>query len=87
MKPTAAACSPAPSAGLWCGANKGRVLVAGEKQDVKPGTQVYAPPGAEYGPVTAQIPPDEAVRDAAASCPVEAISLGDADAGQPVALD
>jgi len=39
------------------------------------------------GPVAAEIAPDEAVRDAAASCPVEAISLRDADSGNPVALD
>jgi ferredoxin len=39
------------------------------------------------GPVAAQIAPDEAVRDAAASCPVEAISLVDADTGEPVDLD
>jgi ferredoxin len=37
--------------------------------------------------LTNRNPPDEAVRDAAASCPVEAISLGDADTGQPVVLD
>ena len=30
---------------------------------------------------------DEEVRDAAASCPSEAISLVDADTGQPVNLD
>jgi ferredoxin len=39
------------------------------------------------GPVAAEIAPDEAVRDAAASCPVEAISLIDADSGTPVDLD
>jgi ferredoxin len=39
------------------------------------------------GPVTAEIDPDEAVRDAAASCPVEAISLVDADTGEPVGVD
>ena len=39
------------------------------------------------GPVTAEIDPDEAVRDAAASCPMEAISLVDADTGEPVDLD
>ena len=39
------------------------------------------------GPVTAEIDPDEAVRDAAASCPMEAISLVDADTGEPVELD
>jgi ferredoxin len=39
------------------------------------------------GPVAAQIAPNEAVRDAAASCPVEAISLVDADTGEPVDLD
>ncbi len=38
------------------------------------------------GPVSAQIGPDEAVRDAAASCPSEAISLVDADTGEPVDL-
>ena len=38
------------------------------------------------GPVSAQIGPDEAVRDAAASCPSEAISLADADTGEPVDL-
>lgn len=31
--------------------------------------------------------PDDQVRDAAASCPVEAILLTDADTGQPVPLD
>jgi ferredoxin len=30
---------------------------------------------------------DEAVRDAAASCPVEAISVTDAETGAPVSLD
>ena len=39
------------------------------------------------GPVEAEIDPDEDVRDAAASCPSEAISLVDADTGQPVDLD
>jgi ferredoxin len=39
------------------------------------------------GPVQAQIDPDEVVRDAAASCPSEAIGLVDADTGQPVDLD
>ncbi len=39
------------------------------------------------GPVATEIAPDEAVRDAAASCPVEAISLLDADTGAPVDLD
>ena len=39
------------------------------------------------GPLAAEIAPDEAVRDAAASCPVEAISLVDADTGAPVDLD
>ena len=38
-------------------------------------------------PVAAEIDPDEVVRDAAASCPSEAISLIDADTGQPVDLD
>jgi hypothetical protein len=38
-------------------------------------------------PLAADIAPDEAVRDAAASCPVEAISLVDADTGQQVDLD
>jgi ferredoxin len=32
------------------------------------------------------IDPDEVVRDAAASCPSEAISLVDADTGEPVDL-
>ena len=39
------------------------------------------------GPVEAEIDPDELVRDAAASCPSEAISLVDSDTGQPVDLD
>ena len=39
------------------------------------------------GPVEAEIDPDEAVRDAAASCPSEAISLVEAGTGQPVDLD
>ena len=39
------------------------------------------------GPVEAGIDPDELVRDAAASCPSEAISLIEADTGQPVDLD
>jgi len=39
------------------------------------------------GPVQAEIDPDELVRDAAASCPSGAISLVDADTGQPVDLD
>jgi ferredoxin len=39
------------------------------------------------GPVEAEIDPGELVRDAAASCPSEAISLADADTGQPVDLD
>jgi len=39
------------------------------------------------GPVEAEIEPDELVRDAAASCPSEAISLVDASTGQPVDLD
>jgi ferredoxin len=38
-------------------------------------------------PVTELIEEDETVRDAAASCPVEAISLADADTGAPVPLD
>ncbi len=39
------------------------------------------------GPVEAEVDPDELVRDAAASCPSEAISLVDAATGQPVDLD
>ena len=39
------------------------------------------------GPVEARIDPDEVVRDAAASCPAEAIGLVDADTGHPVDLD
>ena len=39
------------------------------------------------GPVQTEIDPDETVRDAAASCPSEAISLVDADTGQLVDLD
>jgi ferredoxin len=39
------------------------------------------------GPVEAEIDPDEVARDAAASCPAEAIGLVDADTGQPVDLD
>jgi ferredoxin len=39
------------------------------------------------GPVEPEIDPDEEVRDAAASCPSEAISLVDAATGQPVDLD
>lgn len=39
------------------------------------------------GPVEAETDQDEMVRDAAASCPSEAISLVDADTGQPVDLD
>lgn len=38
------------------------------------------------GPVAAEVDPDEAVRDAAASCPAEAISLVDAGTGEPVDL-
>lgn len=37
-------------------------------------------------PAAAEIDPDEAVRDAAASCPAEAISLVDADSGERVDL-
>jgi ferredoxin len=37
-------------------------------------------------PVRDTIEPDEAVRDAAASCPVEAIRLADAATGEPVEL-
>lgn len=39
------------------------------------------------GPVEAETDPDELVRDAAASCPSEAISLVDAGTGRPVDLD
>ena len=39
------------------------------------------------GPAEAETDPDELVRDAAASCPSEAISLIDANTGQPVDLD
>jgi ferredoxin len=39
------------------------------------------------GPLAAEIEPDEAVRDAAASCPAEAISLVEAGTGRPVDLD
>jgi ferredoxin len=39
------------------------------------------------GPVEAEVDADEVVRDAAASCPSEAISLVDAETGQPVDLD
>ena len=37
-------------------------------------------------PVAVLIEPDDAVRDAAANCPVQAISLTDADTGEPVSL-
>ncbi len=39
------------------------------------------------GPAEAEIDPDELVRDAAASCPSEAISLVDADTRQPADPD
>jgi len=39
------------------------------------------------GPVEAEVDPDEVARDAAASCPSEAISLVDADTGQLIDLD
>ena len=39
------------------------------------------------GPAEAEIDPDELVRDAAASCPSEAISLVDDGTGRPVDLD
>ena len=39
------------------------------------------------GPVEAEIDPDELVRDAAASCPSEAIGLVDADTGRRIDLD
>ena len=39
------------------------------------------------GPAETEIDADELVRDAAASCPSQAISLIDADTGQPVDLD
>lgn len=39
------------------------------------------------GPVEAEIDADEVVRDAAATCPAEAISLLDADSGAPVDLE
>jgi ferredoxin len=38
-------------------------------------------------PVSELIDDDEAVRDAAASCPVEAISLTDTQTGAPIQLD
>jgi ferredoxin len=38
-------------------------------------------------PVSELIDNDEMVRDAAASCPVEAISLTDAETGAPIELD
>lgn len=38
-------------------------------------------------PVRTLTEPDDQVRDAAVSCPVEAIDLTDADTGQPVPLD
>jgi ferredoxin len=38
-------------------------------------------------PLSESIDPDPAVRDAAASCPVEAISLTDVGTGDPVDLD
>jgi ferredoxin len=38
-------------------------------------------------PVQALTEPDEQLRDAAASCPVEAILLADTDTGKPVPLD
>ncbi len=38
-------------------------------------------------PVRALTEPDDQIRDAAMSCPVEAILLIDADSGKPVPLD
>jgi ferredoxin len=38
-------------------------------------------------PVAALTEPDDQIRDAAASCPVEAILLTDAGTGRPVSLD
>jgi ferredoxin len=38
-------------------------------------------------PVAEVVDADESVRDAAASCPVEAITLTHADTGEPVDLD
>ena len=53
---------------------------------IAPGRTAAAHPE-RTGPVEAEVDPDELVRDAAASCPSEAISLVDADTGQPVDLD
>jgi ferredoxin len=44
-------------------------------------------PGQRSRPVSELIDEDEAVRDAAASCPVEAIAVTDAETGAPVPLD
>jgi ferredoxin len=44
-------------------------------------------PGQHSRPVSELIEEDEAVRDAAASCPVEAISITDAETGAPVPLE
>ena len=62
--------------------------------DSNPGMCVALAPGRfvlddqqRSGPVEAEIDPDELVRDAAASCPSEAISLVDAGTGEPVDLD
>lgn len=38
-------------------------------------------------PVSELVDDDDAVRDAAAFCPVEAISVTDAETGEPVELD
>lgn len=37
-------------------------------------------------PVAAEIAPDDAVRDAAATCPMEAIVVTDAETGEQIAL-
>lgn len=44
-------------------------------------------PGRHSCPVSELIDEDEAVRDAAASCPVEAIAVVDAETGAPLPLD
>ncbi len=73
-----------PRAATWrVRVDAGRCIGSGMCVGTAPGRFAFDP-GQRSRPVSELIDEDEAVRDAAVSCPVEAITLTDTETGSPV---
>lgn len=72
--------------GKWrVGVDQGLCISSGLCVGTAPGRFAFGE-HARSQPLAELIDPDETVRDAAAACPAEAISVTEADTGQPVDL-